>query len=71
MCVRVDTAHHWHCPLTRDDTLSRQELEAKQINYAGRFLISDRAHIVFDFHQEVDGYNEDNLGRNKIGACVQ
>lgn len=25
---------------------------------------------MFDFHQEVDGYNEDNLGRNKIGAST-
>lgn len=56
---------------TYTPTHPRQELEAKQINYVGRFLISDRAHIVFDFHQEVDGYNEDTLGRNKIGACVR
>jgi hypothetical protein len=46
------------------------DLEVKGIDYMGRFFISDRAHIVFDFHQEVDGYNEENLGRNKIGACV-
>jgi hypothetical protein len=32
-----------------------------------RFFISDRAHLVFDFHQDVDGLQEDNLGRNKIG----
>eukprot|EP00903_Cladosiphon_okamuranus_P020222 g18562.t1 len=30
--------------------------------------ISDRAHIVFDFHQQVDGVQEGNLGRNKIGT---
>ena len=45
-----------------------KELEKKEIDYQGRFLVSDRAHIVFDFHQEVDGYNEENLGRNKIGT---
>ncbi|KAM3568277.1 hypothetical protein VYU27_009599 [Nannochloropsis oceanica] len=45
-----------------------KELENKKIDYQGRFLISDRAHIVFDFHQAVDGYNEDSLGRNKIGT---
>jgi len=44
-----------------------RELENKKIDYQGRFLISDRAHLVFDFHQDVDGYNEDSLGRNKIG----
>mmetsp|Transcript_24323 Transcript_24323/g.52432 ORF Transcript_24323/g.52432 Transcript_24323/m.52432 type:complete len:545 (-) Transcript_24323:1746-3380(-) len=33
-----------------------------------RILISDRAHIVFDFHQTVDGLKEDKLGRNKIGT---
>jgi len=30
--------------------------------------MSDRAHIVFDFHQEIDGQNESRLGRNKIGT---
>lgn len=45
-----------------------EDLEKKQISYTGRFLISDRAHLVFDFHQAIDGYNEDSLGRNKIGT---
>jgi len=44
-----------------------EELKAKDIDYKGRLVISDRAHIVFDFHQDVDGYNEESLGRNKIG----
>jgi adenylosuccinate synthase len=38
------------------------------MNAEGRILISDRAHIVFDFHQEVDGVIENRLGRNKIGT---
>ena len=38
------------------------------VNYKGRVLISDRAHLVFDFHQAVDGMNESKLGRNKIGT---
>lgn len=38
------------------------------IDSEGRILISDRAHIVFDFHQTVDGLKEDKLGRNKIGT---
>lgn len=38
------------------------------IDYKGRVLLSDRAHIVFDFHQDVDGQNEQTLGRHKLGT---
>jgi adenylosuccinate synthase len=47
------------------------ELEALQLSGVaceGRVKISDRAHIVFDFHQEVDGTQEAGLGRHKIGT---
>jgi len=43
-------------------------LEKSGIDHKGRVLISDRAHIVFDFHQTVDGLSENKLGRNKIGT---
>lgn len=43
-------------------------LEQQGINSDGRIKISDRAHIVFDFHQIVDGQLENKLGRNKIGT---
>lgn len=43
-------------------------LKEKGVEYEGRVLMSDRAHIVFDFHQTVDGMKEDKLGRNKIGT---
>lgn len=43
-------------------------LTASGINAEGRILLSDRAHIVFDFHQTADGFNEHKLGRNKIGT---
>lgn len=43
-------------------------LEAQGIDYNGRVFISDRAHLVFDFHQAVDGALEQRLGRNKIGT---
>lgn len=43
-------------------------LEAQGIDCKGRVFISDRAHIVFDFHQAVDGALEQRLGRNKIGT---
>lgn len=38
------------------------------VDAESRILLSDRAHIVFDFHQEVDGVIENRLGRNKIGT---
>lgn len=43
-------------------------LSAMGIDHEGRVKISDRAHIVFDFHQDVDGRTESRLGRNKIGT---
>jgi adenylosuccinate synthase len=43
-------------------------LEAQGIDCEGRVFISDRAHLVFDFHQAVDGALELRLGRNKIGT---
>jgi adenylosuccinate synthase len=38
------------------------------VDITNRIFISDRAHMVFDFHQEVDGAQESRLGRNKIGT---
>jgi len=54
-----------HLPsfLTELDGLAKEG-----INHDGRVFISDRAHLVFDFHQVVDGSLEDRLGRNKIGT---
>ncbi|KAG8177792.1 hypothetical protein JTE90_017653 [Oedothorax gibbosus] len=34
----------------------------------GRVLLSDRAHIVFDFHQTVDGLQEQEKGNKSIGT---
>ncbi|GAA5945761.1 hypothetical protein JCM3775_005842 [Rhodotorula graminis] len=48
-----------------------QELEAltsKGLNCEGRLFISDRAHLVFDFHQIVDGLKEVELGGSNIGT---
>ena len=44
------------------------DLKANGIEYNGRLLLSDRAHIVFDFHQQIDGLNEQRLGGNKLGV---
>jgi adenylosuccinate synthase len=46
-------------------------LKSNGIEYEGRIFISDRAHIVFDFHQAVDGFQENNLGGSKIGTTLK
>jgi adenylosuccinate synthase len=43
-------------------------LEKQGVEYEGRVKVSDRAHLVFDFHQAVDGKLEDRAGRHKIGT---
>ena len=44
-------------------------LDASGIAYAGRVLVSDRAHLVLDFHQHVDGVHEARLGpRHQLGT---
>ena len=45
-----------------------KSLKKANIDYKDRFFISDRAHIVFGFHQEIDGLNEARLGTSKIGT---
>jgi len=48
-----------------------QELEAiqeKGLDPTGRIFISDRAHLVFDLHQLVDGLEEVELGTANIGT---
>jgi adenylosuccinate synthase len=48
-----------------------QTLRDAGINYDGRLHISDRAHIVFDFHQQIDGYQEKQLAGKKIGTTLK
>lgn len=38
------------------------------LNCEGRLLLSDRAHLVFDLHQKIDGLKEVELGRGSIGT---
>jgi len=47
-----------------------KNLDAHGINYKNRLFISDRAHLVFDLHQIVDGLKEQELsaGRGSIGT---
>jgi len=54
-----------HVPSFFDELAS---LESKGLKCSDRVLISDRAHLVFDFHQIVDGLKEIELGGSSIGT---
>ncbi|CAF1849105.1 hypothetical protein Bca4012_031365 [Brassica carinata] len=43
-------------------------LESNGVSCQGRILVSDRAHLLFDFHQEVDGLRESELAKSFIGT---
>ncbi|KAJ4710286.1 Adenylosuccinate synthetase, chloroplastic [Melia azedarach] len=43
-------------------------LEANGVSCKGRILVSDRAQLVFDFHQRVDGLREAELDKSFIGT---
>lgn len=48
--------------------LEIRSLEKVGIQVLNRMFISDRAHIVFDFHQICDVIGEKGLGEKKIGT---
>lgn len=43
-------------------------LETRGIDTKNRIFVSDRAHIVFDYHQEADRLRERELGEHSIGT---
>ncbi|KAL3506632.1 hypothetical protein ACH5RR_032014 [Cinchona calisaya] len=43
-------------------------LESSGVSCKGRILVSDRAHLLFDFHQVVDGLREAELAKSFIGT---
>lgn len=43
-------------------------LESNGVSCSGRILVSNRAHLLFDFHQTVDGLREVELGNSLIGT---
>ena len=47
-----------------------EKLEAAGVSCTGRIKLSDRAHVLFDMHREVDGLREEALDKtgNKIGT---
>ncbi|XP_050354479.1 adenylosuccinate synthetase [Nymphalis io] len=49
------------------EELKKNELKGME-GWEKRLIISDRAHIVFDFHQLVDGLQEAEKGKNSLGT---
>lgn len=45
-----------------------EALDKHGLDTTDRIYISDRAHVVFDVHQLVDGLEEVELGGGNIGA---
>jgi len=46
-------------------------LKQYKIDLAGRFFISDRAHIVFDYHKKIDALEEEQKGEAKVGTTLR
>ncbi|MFC1616147.1 adenylosuccinate synthase [Patescibacteria group bacterium] len=45
-----------------------EELKDSGINIESRLYISDRAHILFDYHKTIDGIQEEMKGKKKVGT---
>lgn len=46
----------------------QKNIEKGLSGWEDRLLLSDRAHIVFDFHQAMDGLQEEEKGGKSIGT---
>jgi adenylosuccinate synthase len=55
-----------HLPSFLDEIDSLEALGVEVVE--GRILFRDRSHLIFNFHQEVDGVIKNRLGRNNIGT---
>ena len=44
------------------------QLKAQGIEVLKKLQISDRAHIIFDYHKEIDGIQEERRGTKKVGT---
>ncbi|CAG9565640.1 unnamed protein product [Danaus chrysippus] len=49
------------------EELKKNELKGME-GWQQRLIISDRAHLVFDMHQQVDGLQEAEKGKNSLGT---
>lgn len=54
-----------HIPTFLDELTN---LDKNNVNYKGRLYISDRAHLIFDYHKEIDGIQEEQKGKTKVGT---
>ncbi|KAH8381237.1 hypothetical protein KR093_000305 [Drosophila rubida] len=55
-----------HLPSLFDEVLKNEAKGLQQLE--NRLIISDRAHLVFDFHQHVDGMQEAEKGGKSLGT---
>ena len=46
-------------------------LKEKGIDIRDRLLISDRAHIIFNYHRKIDGIQEERKGDSKVGTTLR
>lgn len=65
VCVLIGNGVVIHLPSLFKEI---QELESKGVSTKGRIFISDRAHVVFNFHQIADVLKEQELGSGNIGT---
>ncbi len=54
-----------HIPTLLDEI---HELKEKGVDISEQLLISDRAHIIFDYHKEIDVIQEERKGDKKVGT---
>ncbi len=57
-----------HIPALLDEI---HELKEKGIDLTGRLLLSDRAHIILNYHREIDRIQEERKGDNKVGTTLK
>lgn len=43
-------------------------IKSNGVDINGRLMLSDRAHVLFDMHKQVDALREAELAGNKIGT---
>lgn len=57
-----------HIPTLIDEI---HNLKEKGIDVTSRLFISDRAHIIFNYHREIDGIQEKRKGDSKVGTTLR
>lgn len=64
MCI-IGNGTAIHLPTLLDEIAM---LKSKGINVMNRLLISDRAHLIFDYHKDIDALQEERMGEKKVGT---